>query len=313
VLISIWISIEFYRYVGYFESGGVSGSPYHPPGAEAYLPISSLMSFIYFLRTGIVHPVHPAGFFLFIAFIVMSFIAGKSFCSWICPIGLLSDLVASFGEKIFRRRIRIPRFIDYVLRSLKYLLLFFFLSSILTMTAVELRVFLDSEYNIAADIKLYDFFRYLSGFSMIVLTALLLLSVVIRNFWCRYLCPYGALFGILSLLSVVKILRKGKNCINCDLCDKACPSNIKVSKAGIVLSDECTTCLECIDACPVKDTLVLRVPVVRKTISKFTLILVTAGVYIVVLFYAVLSGHWRSNTPIEKMRTIYEHRNEIGH
>jgi len=128
-LICIWIGVEFYYFVRYLETAGLEGSAYRPPGDEGFLPISSLMSLYHFFITGEIHQAHPAGFFILAGAIIVSFVFGKSFCSWICPVGLLSEYLGDFGEKIFGRKIKLPKWLDYPLRSLKYLLLAFFVYS----------------------------------------------------------------------------------------------------------------------------------------------------------------------------------------
>ncbi|MCF8432071.1 MAG: 4Fe-4S binding protein, partial [Melioribacteraceae bacterium] len=252
ILICIWIGIEFYLFTKFIESPGSAVFVERPPGAEAFLPISALMSVYYFIQTGIIHDAHPAGFFILIAVIAVSLVFGKSFCSWICPIGTLSEYIADFGDKIqkklFKKVYRLPRWLDYPLRSLKYLLLGFFVYSIFfTMSTIALRMFLDSPYNLVADVKMWYFFADISKTSLIVISVLFFLSIFIRNFWCRFLCPYGALLGIFSLLSPQKITRDPISCIDCALCAKACPSNIKVDKVKTVFSDECSTCMSCVD------------------------------------------------------------------
>ena len=164
------------------------------------------MSFYLFITTGEIHSAHPAGFFIFLSIVLMSLTFGKSFCSWFCPIGFISELVGDFGEKIFKKRLKLPKWLDYPLRSLKYILLGFLAYSVIfLMSNLALKAFLDSPYNQVSDVKMYYFFANISQTALIVIGALFVLSIVIRNFWCRFLCPYGALLGIFSLLSPNKI------------------------------------------------------------------------------------------------------------
>ncbi len=313
-LLCLWIGVEFFLFAKFLESGGTAAFNQRPPGVEGFLPISSLMSVYYFFLTGSVHQVHPAGFFIFVGIVAVSFIFGKSFCSWFCPVGFLSELVADFGEKLFGRKIRVPKFLDYLLRSLKYLILAFFAYSIfMEMDALTLKLFLDSPYNIIADLKLYYFFVDISRFSIIVLSVLFVLSIIIRNFWCRYLCPYGALLGILSLLSPNKIKRNAASCIDCGLCTKACPSSIKVDKVKIVVSDECTTCMNCVDVCPVADTLYLQ-PIKSKTaINKKIIALGVAGIFIIITAAGMLTGKWQNHITKEEYLLLNKNLDRIGH
>ena len=120
--------------------------------------------------------------------------------------------------------------------------------------------FLDSPYNRVADVKMLYFFERLSPFAPEVLVGLVALSVVVPYSWCRYLCPYGALLGALSLLSPLKVTRHAPSCIDCSLCTKACPSRLPVARLARVSSDECFGCLSCVAACPVPRALRVETP-----------------------------------------------------
>ncbi len=315
--LTIWIGIEFYFFVGWLESGGVAEFSSRPPGAEAFLPISSLMSLLLYFKTGVIHPVHPAGLFIFVAILSVSFIFGKSFCSWICPIGFLSEMIGDFGEKVqkklFGRKLVLPKLLDYPLRSLKYLILLFFAYSIFAMSAISLQAFLDAPYNVMSDVKMYEFFAKISQFSLIVIASLFVLSIIIRNFWCRYLCPYGALLGIFSLLSFNKIKRNTDTCTDCKACTVVCPSNIKVHKYKTVVSDECVSCIQCIDACPVENTLDLKTSIGKKKFNKkyigFTILII----YFLILGIGVATNNWENNVSKEKYLELYPDRNSFDH
>ncbi len=151
-----------------------------------------MMSLYYFFISG-EFTCTPAGCFIFTAIVASISIFWKTFCSWLCPVGFLSELIGAFGEKLFKKKIRLPKFLDFPLRSLKYLLLAFFIYAIFfLMSELAIKAFLDSSYNLVSDIKMWYFFADISRFSLIVISVLFLLSIIIRNFWCRYLCPYGA-------------------------------------------------------------------------------------------------------------------------
>ena len=75
--LNIWIGIEFYRFVRFYETGGQSAFSARPPGVEGWLPIASLMNLKVLLLTGRVPVIHAAGMFLLIAFIGMSWLFRK--------------------------------------------------------------------------------------------------------------------------------------------------------------------------------------------------------------------------------------------
>ena len=305
----VWIGVEFYFFVKYLDSGGLAGSSYRPPGVEGFLPIGSLMGLYHFFLSGEIHPVHPAGMFILTAVVTVSLVFGKSFCSWICPVGLISETLGNLGDKLFGRRIKLPRWLDYPLRSIKYLLLGFFVYSIFfLMTPAALVSFLDSPYNVVADIKMYYFFADVSRLTLVVILTLFILSIVIRNFWCRYLCPYGALLGILSLLSLSRIKRNAVNCTNCGECAGACPSFIKVNQVRTVVSDECTSCLKCVDSCPVPQTLALKSLVTGWVVPGRLVALGVVGIFVLIAGVGMATGHWHSSTTTEE---YLEHQDGI--
>jgi polyferredoxin len=313
-LLCIWIGVEFYQFIHYLETSGSAEFTSRPPGVDGFLPIGSFMSFYLFLVTGEIHSAHPAGLFIFFAIILVSIVFGKAFCSWLCPVGFLSELIGDFGKKIFGKDLKLPKFLDYPLRSLKYLLLgFLFYSVFFLMSTTALQAFLDSPYNLVSDIKMFYFFAEISRFSLIVIGILFLLSIVLRGFWCRYLCPYGALLGITSLLSPAKIKRNPVSCIDCGLCNRACPSFIKVDKVKTVISDECTTCLNCVDACPVADTLQLETISGKKKINKKLVAIGVVSIFMLVTGFGMITGKWQNNISKDEYLILYKDMDSFGH
>jgi len=303
-LLCLWIGADFFLFMRWGMSGGGETLVSRPPGVEGFLPISALLGVKYWLETSTVNTIHPSGIFIFAAIVLVSIALKKSFCSWLCPVGTLSESLWLLGEKIFGRNLRLPRWLDHPLRSLKYLLLLFFAWVISGMDVSALQSFINSPYNRMADVKMYLFFANISAFAFWAIVVLMLLSIVIRNFWCRFLCPYGALLGVLSWFSPLKVTREASSCIDCELCTKACPSNILVHKAGRVWSDECTSCMRCIEVCPVKDTLSLRSKLMKQTLPAWVFGVLVAGVFVAVTGLAMVTNHWTNGISIEE----YLHR-----
>ena len=226
--LNLWIGTEFFLFVRYYETGGRFGLPQRSPGVEGWLPIASLMNLKVLFYTGGLPSIHPAGVFLLIAFLLMSWLLRKSFCSWLCPVGTFSEYVGKLGRRLFRKNFVLPRWLDLPLRSLKYILLALFVYVIAAMSVDQIRAFLGGSYGIVADVKMLNFFRMLSFGGILIMVLLVALSLMVNNFWCRYLCPYGGLLGLLGMLGPLRIKRDPVLCFDCAKCAKACPSVLKV-------------------------------------------------------------------------------------
>ena len=88
--LNVWIGIQFYLFVRYYETGGRSLFATRPAGVEGWLPIAALMNLKVLLSGGGISKIHPAGTFLVIAFLAASLLFRKSFCGWLCPVGTIS-------------------------------------------------------------------------------------------------------------------------------------------------------------------------------------------------------------------------------
>ncbi len=328
VALNLWLGLQFYLWVRFYERGGVGLRVARPAGVEGWLPIAGLMNFKYLISTGHVPAVHPAALFLFMAFLAMSLLAKKAFCSWLCPIGALSERLWKLGRKIFRSSLRLPRWLDIPLRSLKYVLLGFFVFFVGSMSAATLHAFMYTPYGLIADVKMLNFFRDMSQTAAIVIVALVLLSIVIENLWCRYLCPYGALMGLVSLLSPLKIRRNPTACIDCAKCEHACPAALPVDRLVQIRSAECTACMACIAACPAEGALqfglaasqtpaAAQTPVRQEWYRRAVGPMALAGLLATVFFAFILSArathHWQTQVPPGIYKLLVPSANVAAH
>ncbi len=314
--LNLWIGIQFYLWVRWAESGGQTPAVSRPAGVEGWLPIEGLMQLKYFLLTGQIPHIHPAGFFLFLAFLLISVAFRKSFCSWLCPVGTLSEYLWKLGRFIFRRNLRLPRWADIALRSLKYILFGFFAYAVAGMSAAAIADFLGSPYALVVDVRMLNFFRYLDGTAAAVVLFLLVASLFVQNFWCRYLCPYGAFLGLASLLSPSRITRNASTCIDCAKCAKACPSLLPVDKLVQIRSAECTGCLECVAVCPAKQTLETSVPVglrKRRTLPVWSIAAGIAILFVGLVAYAKITNRWTTEIPKQVYLQLVPAANEQQH
>ena len=172
---------------------------------------------------------------------------GRAFCGWACPFGALHDLLSYLrGDKSFKVR---PFWYT------KFIMLFIVLGA--AWYAMD-TVF--CKYCPSGSLFGAIPFRILNpGVSigqpfyihMLTLVLTIVLALLISRFWCRYLCPMGAIAGAFNKVSIVNISLDEEKCKKCDVCLKACRMGItKLEDIGS--STDCILCGRCIEACPLK-------------------------------------------------------------
>jgi len=180
------------------------------------------------------------------------------------------------------------------------------------MSLAGLTDFHNSSYNLISDAKMLHFFLQPSVLAASIMLGIILISFVIRNFWCRYLCPYGGLLGILAFLSPFQVKRDQETCINCKKCEHVCPSSILITKRKTVRNAECIGCLECVQVCPAENCLTLSLPG-RKETNPVLLPLLTLVLFFSCYLIAQLTGHWTTEVPVEDFQRYYQMIDDIGH
>jgi polyferredoxin len=171
---------------------------------------------------------------------------GRLFCGWACPIGALQDGLAGLSRRIYGRRgaypWRVPRWLDRPLRWLKVLVLGWLLWASVGATAPPLAAFCPYR-------TLFEF-GFFSLFSTGVMVTLALLSMIVERFWCRYLCPLGALLTPFNRFSPWRPRVNKSACRRCGRCETICPAGIDPVNDGAT-HPECLRCYACADGCRV--------------------------------------------------------------
>ncbi|MBC8204971.1 4Fe-4S binding protein [bacterium] len=224
---------------------------------EAYCPFGGMESIWGLFKSGEFScALGPLNLSMLIAVLILTVIAKKSFCGWICPIGFLSELGGRLGSKIWPKRPEIGAKLNGILKLLRYPALIAALYFTYRTGELILRG--------------YDpFYIIFSGFghgtlgliSYIVLGLLVIGSLVIPMFFCRYLCPLGAVFDPFSRLGLIKLTRDADSCTGCGECDSACPHQLKPQRWKKIRHRDCTNCLECLEACPEKEVMDLKITI----------------------------------------------------
>lgn len=301
-LFCLYVGYRFYGYVTWMTGKSEIMVP-KPPSVEAFLPISALMAAKRFFMTGLWDTIHPAGLTLFLAFVLMAALFRKGFCAYICPVGFVSSCVERVGRRLKLSR-DLPPLAARLLSVAKYLMLGRFMWFIVfTMPLAGINGFLNAPYNMVADAKMLQFFLSPTTTTLAVVFGLAVISLVIRNAWCRFLCPYGALLGLASLCSPVTVTRDAAKCISCKACRRICPSGVPVDTRTHMNTPECMGCTACIEACPV-DTC-MQVRALSRPVPYWTIALGTVALLLAAYIWARMTGHWESAMPLNMLRRLH--------
>jgi polyferredoxin len=312
LLFLLYVGLRFYQFYMHFETLGRQPFVERPSAVEGFLPISALVALKVWLTSGEFDKIHPAGLVLFTFFVGSGIIFRKSFCSWFCPVGTVSEWTGMLGKKLFKKNFEIPQWLVWVLTPLKYLLLLFFLKMIVfDMPTFIAKGFLTDPYNEISDVKMLLFFLNIGGFALKFVIVMFVLSLFFKNVWCRLLCPYGAMIGLGSIFRVTKVRRNEATCTNCEMCTMVCPQRIKVHKKQVVATPDCTACMQCIEACPIRDT--LNMTVVNKKVNKWVVPAAFFVLFILVVGIAKITGHWNTVLTYEDWKQLIPDANNIGH
>lgn len=176
---------------------------------------------------------------ILLAGLVSTLLLRRAACAFACPVFPAGELLWRTGERLFGRTFAAPFWFDLVLRSGKYLLLGWL---VLALTGGHL----------AEGLQIWH--------AVPLLAATVLLSFFLQMPWCRYLCPVGALLGLVSIASLLKIRRSPRHCVRCHRCSNRCPASLPVMLRTTVRSPECLTCYRCVDGCPAPGALALATP-----------------------------------------------------
>ncbi len=183
---------------------------------------------------------------------------------------------------------------DILARAWKFSILAFFIQVIIIKMPIEqLEVlYTRAPFVRVADIKMLKFFMNMSGMALSVILTIFVISLINKNYWCRFFCPYGALLGIIGYVSPMRITRDTGKCIDCGKCTKACAMHILVEKKKHVMTHECVACYDCVNACPVNGALDMKLVGDRKKIHYALYAILLVGLYVAVTNTARATGHW---------------------
>ena len=244
---------------------------YSCPGALGSCPIGALQNA---LASGRKIPYYVLG-----TIMLFGVFFGRLVCGFVCPFGFIQDLL----HKIPVKKIKVPKKLDKVLRFIKYFILAVFV--------ILLPLLLTDEYGLSSpyfckficpagtleggvplvllNSSLRSAAGWLFGWKAAVLVIVLIGSVFIHRFFCKYLCPLGAFYALFNKFSFYRLNVEKEKCTDCKKCEQVCPMNVEITRC--INSTECIRCGKCKAACPteaIKTDSLIKKDIREKQITK---------------------------------------------
>ncbi len=224
---------------------------YSCPGALGACPIGALQAVLSSRE-------YKFAFYVTGFFLLFGALLGRLVCGFLCPFGLVQDLL--YKIPFARKVARVPG--DRVLRYVKYFILAGFVI-LLPLFAVDIigqgqpwfckyvcpsGTLFAGVPLLAANPPLREALGWLFTWKAAILASLLLLSAFVYRPFCRYLCPLGAIYGLFNPVAIYRFQVDQEKCVACGKCRQACKLNLAVNKTPN--SAECIRCGDCLRACP---------------------------------------------------------------
>ena len=172
-------------------------------------------------------------------------IGGRAFCSWVCPINMVSDAANFVRRMLDVNRMQGPK--QPASRNIRYW--------VLALSLVVSAVMGVSAFEFVSPISMIHrgvVFGLGFGWSVVVIIFLFDLFVL-KDGWCGHICPLGGFYSLLGSFSLIRVLHNEESCTLCMKCKVVCPESQVLHMIGkeslSVTSGECTNCARCVEVC----------------------------------------------------------------
>ncbi len=202
------------------------------------------------------------GMFLGVIIAAATLFLGRFFCGWICPMGACQH----FGSWLFRHPDKKTRYAKHTFSRThiyKYIILIVVLFAAafgLVLAGWFDPISLITRFAVTVVTPVINLFTHRGvsqtfAFNVTILTGAIFLAAFVMNifqprFWCRTICPLGALLSLFSFRPYLRMVRDDEKCIHCGLCRENCQGACEIDKQ--LIPSACLVCMNCIDICPVR-------------------------------------------------------------
>ncbi len=225
--------------VGFLGATGIGMTHVIFPGLHCYAcPLAVTICPIGLLQNLVAYGIVP--YFWIGVMVIYGLIAGRGFCGWFCPFGTLNDLL-SFRKKQIGKLLA---YLKYVVLILTVFAAWYFTDTIFCKVCPVASIEASIPYLFMGVASINRPFII----HMVSLVVVIVGMIVVARFWCRYLCPMGALFSLLNRLSFLHLSFDKNRCDSCGVCSTSCPMGLEPDKEHD--GHNCIKCGNCAETCP---------------------------------------------------------------
>jgi len=224
---------------------------YSCPAAAVSCPIGAIQLFLAGARQSL--SLYVTGFLL-----TTGAVFGRFICGFVCPMGLLQDLLYKIKTPKRIMRLRFLRYVKYAVLAVFVIILPLAVSNELSgLGQPWFCTYICPSGTIFGAVPLLaanDFLRRFAGallaLKLVIAAGVIVVAVFVFRIFCRVLCPLGAIYALLNRISVLHMQCDKDKCVSCGKCDKACHILIEPTKQPN--APECVRCGKCVNACDKK-------------------------------------------------------------
>ena len=189
---------------------------------------------------------------MLVATVPATVLVGRFFCGFFCSFGAVQDLLW-FGSHRLRALFPGKRNLkkaDRIFRFAKYAVLFYFIIFVWSGVTAVKTAGLWQVFGQYVSFGHWPGLKPLLSVGGILLLVIFIGSLFVQRFFCRYFCPMGAIYSLISQASFLKIDKPREECGKCHLCTSKCPMGMDLTKKDRIAGGECISCQKCVSWCP---------------------------------------------------------------
>jgi NosR/NirI family nitrous oxide reductase transcriptional regulator len=181
-------------------------------------------------------------YMFWIATLATTVVWGRIYCGRLCAYGALTQLMDTFVPKSWQ--LKIPPKVEQNAYYFKYALLAFVIVYYMVTKDILISRYVEPFWMFGALVN-FSAFTSVPGAWLLwgLLTVLLLASIVVKNLYCRFVCPVGTFLGIISSVTTIFRIKRWSECKTCKICEKACEWG--AIQGPRIVRSECVRCDDC--------------------------------------------------------------------